>query len=458
MTPETAAPLAITAARQTELRAMRMANEAAERPPYAWTRLSNADLAWLIAEHAWRTDDAPGPRVDLRAANLIGVNLAGMQLRQARFEGAVLFQVDLRGADLFFAHFTDADLREAQAEGANLAMARMRGARLQGAQLLGANLRQSWLTEADLSGAKLDGADLTGAQLQKADLHEASLLGTSLKWARLEDADLRAAHLTQADLRSTHLERAQLDSADLRSARLEGAWCQDAAFYAARLEGADLRGARLQGAQLAGATVTGARWAQADLTDVDLTRVGDLPELASQPTGDEVAATTNTGTPAERAAAWRTAAAATARLAAALGANPSLDLALVQQLQDRVARLRRMALRSEARISPSARLVWARHALTYSIIGNGAAPGRVALWAAALVVLVAALLLAFGGTSNLFTALSLSLSSLTTPGYSYFASQMHGNPVLTSIGAGESLLGDVLAALFIAAVVKKNQE
>ena len=456
MLPETASSRELSATRQAELRAIRVANEAAERPPYAWTRLTIDDIRWLIAENGWSTSDEPGPRVDLRQANLVGVNLAGMQLRQAQLQGAVLVQVNLQGADLFYADLTGADLREVQAQGAQLAMARMRGARLQHAQLTGANMGQCWLPEADLSQARLDGADLSSAQMERADLHEASLVCTRLSWARLEEADLRAADLTTADLRSAHLERAQLDSANLRGARLEGAWCNDAALYAAQMEDVDLRGARLQGAQLAGARLAGARWAQCDLTNVDLTRVGDLAEMTRQPTGDEVAATVARGTAQECATAWRMAADATARLSAALTASHSVDPVLTQRMQQRVQMLRRRALRMEARASLPAFGAWARPALAYAFIGDGAEPGRVVLWATGLMLAVAALILIASNQHDIGRALYMSFSSLTTPGFGYFASRANGNELLLSIGAIESVLGDGLAALFIAAVVKKN--
>src|SRR5579884_2377823 len=91
----------LPAARQRELRAIRETNEKAERPPYAWARLAAEDIPWLIAEHGWSVTDAPGERVDLRHANLTGVSLAGMQLRFARFDHAMLYQADLRGTDFF---------------------------------------------------------------------------------------------------------------------------------------------------------------------------------------------------------------------------------------------------------------------------------------------------------------------------------------------------------------------
>ena len=447
MLPETASSPELPAVRQAELTAIRLANEAAERPPYAWTRLTIEDIRWLISANGWITTDEPGPRVDLRQANLVGVSLAGMAFRHAQLQGAVLFQVNLQGTDLFYADLTGADLRAVQAQGAQLAMARMRGARLQHAQLTGATMGQCWLPEADLSEAHLDSADLRSAQMERADLHEASLVGTRLSWARLEEADLRAADLTSADLRSAHLERAQLDSANLREARLEGAWCNDAAFYTARMQQVDLRGARLQEAQLAGAQLAGARWAQCDLTNVDLTRVGDLAALMQEPTGDEIVARVARGTLPERAAAWRTAADATARLSAALAANPSIDPVLVQRLQGRVRMLRRHILRLDARASLPAFTAWVRQAVTFTFIGDGASPGRVALWAAGLVGIVAVCILLVTPQSAGMLALSQSLSSFTTPGFGYFASQAKGNEVLLGIGAIESVLGDLLAAI-----------
>ncbi len=458
MLPESTVSVPISVERQAALRAIRLTNEAAERPPYAWARLTTEDLLWLMQEHGWATGDAPGPRVDLREAHLAGVNLAGWALRFARFEGASLFQADLRGTDLFYAQLTDADLREVQGEGAHLTLARMGGARLQGAHLRGAHMAQCWLPEADLSGALLDGANLTSAQMERVDLHEASLVGAQLTWAKLPEADLRAANAAGADLRSAHLEKAQLDSVNLTGARLEGAWCDNAACYAAQMTGVDLRGARLNGAQLAGATLAGARWAGCDLTQVDLARVGDLAALVTQPTGDALAARAGAGSAAERAVAWQNAADAAARLQIALVRDPAIDPALIRQLHQQVGRLRRTAQRVQAGTSLSALVAWLRAAFAYLFVGEGDAPGRVALWAAGLVVVMTALTLALPRLTDahdLLGALSLALSGLTTPGYSFFAS--HTSGALQGLGVLESLVGDVLLACFIAAVVRKGR-
>jgi uncharacterized protein YjbI with pentapeptide repeats len=345
MTADPVTPASLPPARQDELRAARATNEAAERPPYAWTRLDAADVAWLIQEHGWAVEDAPGPRVDLRQANLAHIDLAGQMLRFARFEGAVLYGANLRDADLFFSHFTGADLRAIQADGAQMALARMREARLAGAQLQRVNLRQCWLPEADLSGATLDEADMTSSRMERVDLHEASLKKAKMTWCWLQEADLRAATLFGADLRGATLSRAQCDSADLHYATLEGAWCDDVSFYGAHLEGVDLRGAKLDGAHLAGAYLTGARLAHTDLAAVDLTQLADLAQLLGAVTGDEVAFLAAPSP--ERAAAATMALDALTRLYAALELRQALTPPQARRLRQRIQMLRRSVARGK---------------------------------------------------------------------------------------------------------------
>ncbi len=433
--------------RQAELRTLRAANEAAARPPYAWAKLDATDLAWLITDHGWVVDDAPGPRVDLRQANLVNVDLRGVRLRQARLEGAVLHGADLRGADCFFAHFTDADLRMTQWEGAHLTMARMRGARLAGAHLAGVDMRQCWLAEADLSNANLDGADLSMAQMDHVDLHEASLLGAQLVAARMPDSDLRAAKLTRADLRSAHLERALLDDVDGSGATWEGAWCDDASFYGADLRDADLRGVRLRGAQLAGVRLAGARLGLIDLNGVDLTRVADLAALTRQPTGDERGAAALTEHTA-RAQALTVATDGLLRLRAALAATQAVDAGSLRRLRNRARTLQR-------RTVPRGTLGGIAASARFIFIGNGDEPGRVAAWSAALIALVALVQMALGGLGGA-QAVVVALSGFTSASLNYFLT--HTQARLAFVGIGESLIGDVLLALFIVAVVRRTAD
>jgi uncharacterized protein YjbI with pentapeptide repeats len=62
----------------------------------------------------------PGPRPDHRGAELIGAQLAGVDLRAASFRGARLIAANLANADLRGADFIGADLRDADLSGADL--------------------------------------------------------------------------------------------------------------------------------------------------------------------------------------------------------------------------------------------------------------------------------------------------------------------------------------------------
>ena len=84
----------------------------------------------------------------IRAGRHICVDLIGVDLSDARLDGA-----DLGGADLSHA---------------NLSRARLEGANLSGAWLSGADLYAARLEGANLSGARLVGADLRGARLANA--------------------------------------------------------------------------------------------------------------------------------------------------------------------------------------------------------------------------------------------------------------------------------------------------
>jgi len=95
------------------------------------------------------------PRVDLRAADLRGVNMAGQSL-----EGA-----DLRAADLRGANFTGSNLRYADFRGADIRGGIFQNASLYAAKLQGADAREADFRNSDLRQANLGGAYLEGAML-----------------------------------------------------------------------------------------------------------------------------------------------------------------------------------------------------------------------------------------------------------------------------------------------------
>jgi len=149
--------------------------------------LKNADLPGINL-HGARLDP-----VDLTEANLSGADLAhiglGMSnLSKANLADANLLDAGLRGANLTQAKLMRADLHTAIIYQANLSMADLRGAKLTYVTGPGANLKGANLSKADLGAALFFAADFSGANLR-----EAGLWGTNLSGANLSDADLSQA-------------------------------------------------------------------------------------------------------------------------------------------------------------------------------------------------------------------------------------------------------------------------
>ncbi|MFI6249033.1 pentapeptide repeat-containing protein [Streptomyces sp. NPDC051016] len=170
-------------------------------------------LAAFVRQHAVMESDAEEmsksterrPKEDTQAA------LTVLGRRPDREEE---FQLDLRHADL---------------RGVNLSKARLGLAILIGAHLEGANLIKAHLEEADLNGANLDKAKLSyaclsGAKLSSAQMADADLGYVDLQDATMKNACLKGAWMVRASLRETDLEGADLEDAYLRKASLTGAF------------------------------------------------------------------------------------------------------------------------------------------------------------------------------------------------------------------------------------------
>ena len=189
--------------------------------------------------------------IDLYAADLTNLPLAGIDLSRANMEKA-----DFTGSDL-----TGANLSQGNLDGADFT-----GAILDRVVAIRARMRDAYLGEAraeeiELSGADLSHADLTGLHAPRARLTGARLKETILTNAMLAEANLTDARMANADLRGADLSGARLNGAELT-----GANCGGARFERAVLDGAHLAGANLRSCNLANASLV-----EADLTGVDLT-------------------------------------------------------------------------------------------------------------------------------------------------------------------------------------------
>ena len=234
----------------------------------------------LLKHYAAGARDFTG--VDLSEIKLMGVNLAGVVLREATLNVA-----NLTGSNLSQADLSGAKLNVARLSGANLSQSNLSRATLNVANLIrviapGVNLNQASLVRTELIRAELSGSNLQGCNLSDADLRETRLRHANLTQANLSQADLRgcvltSAYLTQANLHAANLNRANLQGADLREAELRhanlnranlaGANLSGANLRWADLSGADLRWADLSGAKLSGATLVGANLANANLSN-----------------------------------------------------------------------------------------------------------------------------------------------------------------------------------------------
>jgi uncharacterized protein YjbI with pentapeptide repeats len=169
--------------------------------------------------------------------NMLGIDLAGANLRKANLEGADFYRAWLVGADFRGARLGNAIFGEATLGGAKFA----------GAQACEANFMKAHLPEADFTGATLIGAKFYGAFLEKAKLRGCSLAGQWFERANLKDAFLTKADLSGADLRGANLHGTDLRKAILRNADLRGAQ-----LIETDVTGADFSGARVHGVSVWG--------------------------------------------------------------------------------------------------------------------------------------------------------------------------------------------------------------
>ena len=196
-------------------------------------------------------------------------------LRSGRGLEYDFYQLDLRGADLAgvdlsFVKLVGCDLRGAGLRGSLLVEADLRGASLTGADLSGADL-----TGACLSRSRLEGVNLTGAVVNEETRFQLARYDSGTVWMEGFEWRTCGAMGPGASLAGAFLNTVDLEDADLRNANLMGAY-----LSGANLRGADLRGARMSGASLSkaclmGACLVGARLGNADLSWADF-RAADL--------------------------------------------------------------------------------------------------------------------------------------------------------------------------------------
>lgn len=211
------------------------AMSAAAPTPQEYKRLTQYDVDVICAKHdrLWSARMG-GARAVFAFCDISGLSMAGRNLCDADFTGAIMVGCDFRKTKLDNANCYGADM--------------------QGADLTDASLRR-----ADLRGSSLRGANLTGADMFEADLREGTIAAADRKEGyRVIELTQREAYATGANLSGANLERSRLSGIVATKADFSDAILKDAKLVRANLKQANFNGANLAGADLSGANLTGA--------------------------------------------------------------------------------------------------------------------------------------------------------------------------------------------------------
>ena len=129
-------------------------------------------------------------RLDLRGANLNGIQLGGANLSNANLTGANLSGAQLTHANLSYSQLANAQLSDALADHANCLWTQFGSAKMTNIRLVNANCTNASMFEANLSNAILVGANLSGAGFMHADLSHSHLMGSNMIGTHLSSAIL----------------------------------------------------------------------------------------------------------------------------------------------------------------------------------------------------------------------------------------------------------------------------
>ena len=162
----------------------------------------------------WLQLERPATRPDVQEAIRVIGKLERLPRNQD--DTGLLYWMDLRGAQLCGVELYGLRLNRAHLENANLMYARLEDMDLTGAQLQWANCRQALVERADLSGAEMSDADFSGVKARNSQFRGAMMP------AKMIDADLEQADLTEAKFPNTDLTGAELRGANMSGENLRG--------------------------------------------------------------------------------------------------------------------------------------------------------------------------------------------------------------------------------------------
>ncbi|MDO7851646.1 pentapeptide repeat-containing protein [Hymenobacter convexus] len=177
----------------------------------------------------WRENN-PTTLVDLRGISLFerGISFAGVNLKYANLEGALLAKVDFRGADFSACYLKDVNLEGADLRGANFSGAYGSQAKLSIADMRKCDLRLSKFDSASFFYTDLGGSNLSKAKFSFSFLNEAHLNNVNAKLSsfdecNLKNADFSGAILNQSDFSGAILVNTNFSLSDISNCNVFGA-------------------------------------------------------------------------------------------------------------------------------------------------------------------------------------------------------------------------------------------
>ena len=186
--------------------AFKLLIEFVRTPPVLQQEQPNVRDGWLQLER-------PATRQDVQAAIEV---IARLERLPRIDDDSLQLSMDLREAQLCGVDLTRLRLRGATLESANLMFANLERVDLTGAQLQMANCRHARFSRANLSDAYMSDADFSGVQARRCRFRGATMP------AQMVDAELEEADFTEATFPNTDLTGAKLRAAILTGANLRG--------------------------------------------------------------------------------------------------------------------------------------------------------------------------------------------------------------------------------------------
>lgn len=272
---------------------IQMESAQAQNAYMAGADLLGADMDFMTASAV----DLTGATLngsDAYDASLVGADFANANLSSADLSGANLSQVSSGGiagtpsslppnwqltggyllgpdAELIAANLPGLDLAGLDLSGAVMPQAKLEGTNLSGADLGNADLEAAVATNADLSGA-----DLADANVSSVDLNAANLTSVNGRDALFSNDVLTKVTMTGANLAGASLTRAYSAGVIGTPAALPTGWVLRSGILlgpGVEFGGGNYSGLNLSGTDLAGADAVDANFNGADLFGANLTKV-----------------------------------------------------------------------------------------------------------------------------------------------------------------------------------------